>query len=165
MIANTIILEGGFSNRANDRGGPTNWGITIKTLSRWLGREATIDDVKNLKKDTAVEIYQKYYIDEPHINLITDENLRVLLFDTGVNNGPVTAIRLLQHSIGAKPDGVLGAVTLGTIRAFKNPSEVRERFLNARQAYDNNIVAKDPSQLANKHGWDNRIALLRKEYV
>lgn len=165
IISDCIEREGGFSNRADDRGGPTNFGITIKTLSDWLGKPATIDDVKNLTKEVATEIYQEVFINRPKISLIADEKLQVLLFDTGVNNGPTTAIRLLQHCVGAQPDGVLGPVTLGTIKAFKDPSEVRSRFLNSRQAYDNNLIEKDPTQLVNKKGWDNRIETLRKEYV
>ena len=39
--------EGGYVNHKADKGGPTNFGVTIGTYSKWLGREATIAEVKS----------------------------------------------------------------------------------------------------------------------
>ncbi len=130
-----------------------------------MGEEADIDDVKNLTKQIAAAIYQELYIDKPKINLIKDEKLKVLLFDCGVNSGTATAIKLLQQCVGTKPDGVLGAITLGAIQSFANSQDVRERFLNARLAYINNIIARHPEQIVFESGWKKRIKELRKEYV
>ena len=63
LIPNVIVREGGYVNHPNDRGGPTNWGITQNTLTRWSGSNATIDDVKNLSKDVAAKIYKAFYFD------------------------------------------------------------------------------------------------------
>lgn len=164
IIDEVIEREGGFVNNLLDKGGATKYGITLKTLSGWMHEEATIDDVRNLTKAIAATIYQELYIDKPKINLIQDDKLKALLFDCGVNSGTETAIKLLQQCIGAKPDGILGAVTLGIIKAF-NPQELRERFLNTRLAYLNNIIARHPEQIAFESGWKYRIESLRKEYV
>lgn len=53
--------EGGFADDPNDPGGATNMGVTIATLSRWFGRPATVEDVKNMTHDTAVAIYIAWY--------------------------------------------------------------------------------------------------------
>ena len=41
-----LQFEGGFVNNPKDPGGPTNLGVTQATLSGFLGRQATIDEVK-----------------------------------------------------------------------------------------------------------------------
>ena len=43
-----LQFEGGFVNNPKDPGGPTNLGVTQATLSGFLGRQATIDEVKAL---------------------------------------------------------------------------------------------------------------------
>jgi lysozyme family protein len=53
--------EGGFVNDPHDPGGATNMGITIATLSRWLGRRASVADVKALDPRMAEAIYQYDY--------------------------------------------------------------------------------------------------------
>lgn len=164
IVYDVIKREGGFVNLCLDKGGATKYGITIKTLSTWRGEELTPENVKNLAMEEAADIYQELYINRPKINLIKDEGLRALVFDTGVHSGTAAAIKLLQQAIGTKPDGILGSVTLGVIKAFP-PPEVRERFLNARLAYLNNIIARNPSQIVFEKGWHNRIDELRKEYA
>ena len=59
-----IILkhEGGFVNHPEDPGGATNLGITKRTLEEFLGKEVSIDNVKNLDKKTAGKIYKQRYI-------------------------------------------------------------------------------------------------------
>lgn len=164
IIKDVIQREGGFVNDPDDAGGATKYGITIKTLSDWMCEPATVDDVKNLTEQVAEAIYQELYIDKPKINLIQNDGLRACIFDTGVNLGTGTAIKLLQQAVGTKPDGILGAVTLGVLKAF-NPKELIDRYLNARQAYYNNIVARNPSQEKFAAGWKNRIDELRARYI
>lgn len=164
IVYNVIKREGGFVNSANDHGGATKYGITAGTLSNWRHLPVMVEDVERLTESEAADIYQELYINRPRLNLIKDDGLRAVVFDTGVNNGTATAIRILQQSVGAKPDGVLGAVTLGAIAAFP-PKDMIARFLNGRQAYDNNIVARNPSQEVFAAGWKNRIDELRTRYA
>ena len=55
MIDDILRREGGYVNHPADRGGPTNYGITQKTLSRYIGRAALTSEVKNLSEDVARE--------------------------------------------------------------------------------------------------------------
>jgi len=58
-IDEIIHTEGGFVHHKADKGGPTNLGITQRTLSYYLGRKASIEDVKNITKETARENLRK----------------------------------------------------------------------------------------------------------
>ena len=49
LIDDILRREGGYVNHPADKGGPTNFGITQDTLSRYIGRQALISDVKNLQ--------------------------------------------------------------------------------------------------------------------
>ena len=45
-ISEVLLTEGGYVDHPDDRGGPTNYGITQKTLSDFLGHEATKEEVQ-----------------------------------------------------------------------------------------------------------------------
>ncbi len=51
--------EGGWSDDPNDPGGATKLGVTIGTLSLWLGRPATKTEVKALTVATVAPIYRR----------------------------------------------------------------------------------------------------------
>jgi lysozyme family protein len=53
--------EGGYVDHPRDPGGATNMGITIGTLSDWLGRPATKAEVRALSRETAQKIYERNY--------------------------------------------------------------------------------------------------------
>ena len=46
IIKVVLHAEGGFVNDPDDKGGATNHGVTQQSYSKFLGREATIDDVR-----------------------------------------------------------------------------------------------------------------------
>lgn len=118
IIDRTIQREGGFVNHPSDPGGATNMGITRGTLSRFLGREASVDDVRELSHDGAREIYQKFYMTLPRFDEIEHEWLREICFDAGVLFGPGRAARWLQQAADVGVDGVIGPVTLGKVNAM-----------------------------------------------
>lgn len=104
------------TNDPRDKGGWTKYGVTRKALGAFLGREATPDDVKNLTLETASKIYRQDYW-----NAVKADSLPVgvdyLLFDCAVNQGPVTAIKILQRTLGVEVDGRLGPVSFSRIKA------------------------------------------------
>jgi Glycosyl hydrolase 108 len=60
-LAVVLAEEGGYTNDPDDRGGPTNFGITIDDLREWRGTDVTAEDVKNMTKAEAQEIYRSKY--------------------------------------------------------------------------------------------------------
>jgi hypothetical protein len=65
-----IAYEGGFVNHPKDPGGPTNLGITQATLGRYLGREATLDEVRALTREAAKPIYKRFFWDVLNCRLV-----------------------------------------------------------------------------------------------
>lgn len=105
---------GKYTDDKNDPGGATNHGITRATLELWWGRKVTKDEVKALSWEESCKIYRAFYWDIMRCDELPAV-LRLAVFDCAVNQGVGRSTRLLQKSVGAKPDGVLGPNTMGRI--------------------------------------------------
>lgn len=167
LIAELIEREGGYVNDPDDSGGPTKYGITIKTLADWRGAPVTAADVKALTRAEAAKIYRKrYYIDPGICDL--PEPLKAPVFDMGVNAGPATAIRLLQevlvrHGSRIRADGIIGPKTLDSIavEVEATPEQLVDAYADARIAYYRDLVARRPKNKKFLKGWINRANSLR----
>jgi len=158
-----LIAEGydRFTNHPQDRGGPTKWGVTQARYAEFLGRAASIDDVRAMPKEHAVEIYKIYYWDAMNLDLIKSEILAMILFDQGVNRGPVTAMRSLQATLNrdfgktVSEDGKLGPITVEAIESV-DELDLKFKYLQAAQLAYASIVANNPTQSVFIRGWMNR---------
>lgn len=151
--------EGGFVNHPADRGGATNMGITIKTLSDWRGAPQTVENVRQLTLDEAIEIYQKKYWDRARIGQLPPF-LRYAVYDFAINAGPRRAVLTLQDLCGARRDGVAGPKTREALEekiASDGPQKVLEEYLERRLAFFQKIIDRNPSQSVFKEGWFNRV--------
>lgn len=122
-----IIREGGYVNDPDDPGGATNFGVTIHTMRR-LGLDldgdgdVDVQDVKQLTRDQAIDIFVRHYFRQPRIDLLPNP-LHATVFDMYVNAG-ANAVKILQRLLAefGEPvavDGGLGPQTAGaTERAF-----------------------------------------------
>lgn len=163
MLDDILRHEGGLSNHANDRGSWTKFGVTIGALSRWLGRAATVDEIKGLTVETAREIFETTYYRAPRIDSLP-ERIQPVLFDISVNSGPRRAIKMLQRvcqEAGYSPNGIDGVVGPGTRKAAVAADEAMGDWLVAaicqeRQDFYDAIVENDPSQQVFAKGWRNR---------
>ena len=163
IIKGIIHREGGYINHPNDRGGPTKYGITQRTLSRYYGYNASIEDVKNLDKSVAYDIYERDYYRAPGIDKIP-EQLQSIVTDASVLYGPRRAIKFLQNIVNEAAfgpiavDGALGPNTKKTANIAYE--EMGPYFVNAyveeRIMFCERIVANNPSQAVFLKGWTNR---------
>jgi lysozyme family protein len=119
-LAMVLVHEGGYVNHPDDPGGPTNRGITQRTLSAHYGYEATAQDVLNVSAETVATIYRRNYWDAARCNLLPD-GLDYAVFDFAVNSGVSRAVRTLQTVLGVKADGVIGDITIAAIRQNVGP--------------------------------------------
>lgn len=176
MIDEVIAREGGYVNHPNDRGGPTNWGIT-QQVARGYGYAG---DMKALPRATAVAIYKALYWSRPGFDQLAAicPAIGHELFDTGINMGITTAGKFLQRALNALnrqqkdyPDLVVdGACGAKTRAALKNYATVRgatggdvlRKALDALQgARYIEIAEANPTQESFVYGWiANRIGVL-----
>lgn len=167
LLDREIEIEGGFVNNHVDRGGPTKYGITQKTLSIWLGRPATIAEVQLLTKEEAKNIYTQIYVKDPKINTLP-ELLQPQLVDMSINSGPKRAVEMLQTVLSmagydCTTDGFLGPDTL--LQGEKAAQDMGPYLVNAveeyREQFYQELVANDPTQQVFLAGWLRRARAFR----
>jgi len=152
-----IILasEGGFVDDPSDPGGATNLGITLETLSGWLGRPATVAEVRALTPAGVAPIYQADYWNAAHCG-DCPAGVDLMVFDEAVNQGIGRAIRTLQAEVGAPADGAFGPGTLAALRAA-DPSATVNAIAAARDAFYRSL----PTFPRFGEGWLARVARTR----
>lgn len=173
IISDIIAREGGYVNNPADHGGPTKYGITMPALADYLGQHVNSiskDQIRQLTPDRAADIYLKNYWQDPGINHLPFM-LQPILLDTAVNQGPKTAIKLLQKALVAQgyplgtADGIIGSKTI--IAATKAAADLGGSLINSlvnfRISAYNQIVINDPSQKAFAKGWHDRAESFRVE--
>ncbi|MDB5849770.1 MAG: hypothetical protein JWP29_3522 [Rhodoferax sp.] len=148
--------EGGYSNDANDPGGPTKYGITLATLTAWRKASQTEADVKALTLTEAQTIIASEYANPIRFNDLPS-GLDYAVLDFAVNSGPATAAKVLQKLVDATPDGILGVKTLAAI-ATQDVSRLVNGYCDARQAYVESLT----NFSSFGKGWTTRIATVRQ---
>jgi lysozyme family protein len=165
LIDRLLQREGGYVNRPEDAGGPTNYGITQSTLNLWRQASGALwMDVAALTADEARTIYKARYLIAPGYAAIPDAALQEFLFDFAVNSGPGTATRALQTALkgmGANPgpiDGSLGPRTRAALAAVeKRLAELYYRVKCERYELLLRYVGRDHRQAIFAVGWANRL--------
>ena len=76
--------EGGFVNHPRDPGGATNLGVTKAVYEAWVGRDVTIEEMKDLTHEDVAPIYKKNYWDRCRCDDL-DSGLDWAVFDWAVN--------------------------------------------------------------------------------
>lgn len=158
-IIDAILRREGaaYTDHAADRGGPTKYGITQATLAKVRGKPVTPADVQNLTEIEARQIYLDRYVRKPGFDRIADPQLRALMVDAGVNQGPERALAWLQRACGVTADGVFGPTTERAVNELA-PRMLRAKVTAARARAYGRLITDDPLQATFAAGWANRIA-------
>jgi len=162
IITTIIETEGGYNDVPGDDGGPTNFGITLDTLSAWRKAACTAEDVRHLSATEARAIYEQEYVRGPGFDRIASEALRYTLVDYGVNSGQETAIMALQKVLGVTVDGKLGPKT----EAAANLTDGRRlslKVLANRARLLGQLITKKPIKAKFAAGWMDRVATQMEE--
>jgi hypothetical protein len=141
--------EGGYTV---DSGGPTNFGITIKTLEEWEGKTGlTATDVQNLSQSSAKEIYRTAYWNRMQCGALPP-GLDLEVFDFGVNAGPSQAVKTLQKIVGVTQDGSIGPITIAAVRTFKL-DDLIDQYAKDRISFYQSL----PTATTYLKGWESRV--------
>jgi lysozyme family protein len=188
VFGKTAKLEGGYSNRADDRGGETYKGISRKNFPNWEGwniidnckadhefpgvleRYAVLQDL--VKKFYKVNFFDKVWGD---VIYVLSSDIAIELYDTAVLMGPQFATSCLQSALNLlnrsgqlypdmKEDGLLGPDTIKALKTYldKDSVNILLTWMNVMQGTRIvDLTRKDPSQESNIRGWAARIALTK----
>ena len=182
VLAAVLGEEGGLSDTPGDRGGLTNFGVTLRFLvaqgaidpairARFdLNHDGDLDgaDIRLLTPEEAGGLYERcLWIRTGYCNLPAP--IDGMLFDQAVNCGVVGANKLLQRAINSLSrcpitvDGVLGDQTLIALRVclrLNSTARVVRAFRQAAMDHYRAICVADPEQLRFLAGWLNRAEAL-----
>lgn len=177
-ISRVLAREGGWSERAIDKGGPTNLGITLRTFAGWRGFEydklapeqmdSLRSDLRLLSEPEARMIYLQRYVKDTNLDELTNDSLKEALFDWIVNSGPSSPLKALQRELGVVADGKLGpetahaAVLQDGTRLAQRVCWARVRFIANWMRSDKRDADRDgvPDSMENAAGILLRIAEL-----
>ncbi len=170
LINELLKKEGGYVNHPNDKGGETNWGITI-AIAR---KHGYLGSMRSMPKQNAIEIYKRIYWLKPQFDKIESISPKIAqeMFDTGVNMGQKIAISFLQRSLNALNrqekdyadlhiDHKIGPATLAALRQYarRRGSQGKDILLRAMEALQGEryirIAEKRPKNESFLYGWLN----------
>lgn len=179
----TLKVEGGYANHPADKGGETYKGIARNFWPLWTGW-ALIDQYKESAtfpkniKDADMDIHvQRFYKDnfwdKLSLTSINDQDIAEEVFDTAVNMGTATAVRMLQRACNLlnnngklykeiDVDGKIGPNTIGVVNSHPYPSTLYNLLNVLQGARYVEIVEKSPSQEVFMRGWLNTRVITRK---
>lgn len=152
--------EGGFVNDPLDKGGETNKGITIGTFRRFYGKDATVEQLKNITDEQWLHIFKCGYWNKWKADEIKNQSVANIVVDWAWCSGTVTAIRQVQKILDVEVDGVVGDNTLTAINTVDQHS-LFDKIHSKRIEFVEDIVKRDAAQLRFLKGWINRINALQ----
>lgn len=150
-LAAVLKHEGGWADHPADPGGATMKGVTLKTYSDWLGRQASKDELRNIPDEHLKTIYKTRYWDAVRGDELPP-GVDYVVFDMAVNSGPGRAARMLQAAVGATPDGSIGPKTLASVQA-QDPGALIATFQRNRQHF----LEALPTFATFGKGWTHRV--------
>ena len=176
LLEDVLRKEGGFTNDPKDRAHRlrrpeskwhsecTNMGITQYTLSEYYGRQATVDEVRNLSPELAKEIYERRLYTGPRIHTLPAP-IQPVVLDTCVHSGGRRAIRFLQEVLNQAGYGPLntdGAIGPRTRTAAETALQTMggwliNAYVEQRRMFLLGLLATDPTQERYRDGWMTRI--------
>lgn len=167
IIDQILKTEGGYVNDPADKGGETNYGITV-AVARANGY---VGPMRDMPVEVARAIYEKRYITQPGFGEVGKISVVVAeeLVDTGVNMGQTTAAKFFQRALNLfnvgsgyeilSVDGNLGPASLAAFKRYMehrgaDGEKVLVRVLNTLQgALYIDICTENFSQKKFIFGW------------
>ena len=125
--------EGGYVNDSRDSGGMTNLGVTKRVYDKWIDRESTEEEMRNLTPEDVAPIYKKNYWDRVKGDLLPS-GLDWACFDWAVNSGSGRPAKAVQRAVGATVDGAIGKNTIALVME-KDPEFIIDYVYTVRKSF------------------------------
>lgn len=136
-VEDTLLAEGVFSSHNDDPGGRTIYGITERDYPAWFKKCYDLHGAGRI--DDAIAAAKEFYFEEFWLRLRCPdiESCAVAreLFDSAVNCGRGTAVRILQRAVNLfnrakgrpeiKEDGKIGAITIAATMGWARQYELQ----------------------------------------
>jgi lysozyme family protein len=158
-LAKLLVHEGGYVNHPSDPGGMTNLGVTARVWEEWVGHPVDEKQMKALTPEIVAPLYKKKYWDACRADDLVS-GLDYCVFDVAVNSGVGRAIKLLQQTVGATPDGGYGSITAALVKeAEKDPEKIISLFSSRRLEFLESLKAFPTFG----KGWSRRVAEVKEK--
>lgn len=169
ILDRILESEGGLTNDKEDRGGITNYGVSLKYArgkpEMDLDGDGDIDaaDIRLVTPAIAKRLFTEDFFIKPRFGTLPDQ-VWAQMFDIAVNAGAKRAVILLQRALttlGARIhiDGLLGEQT--RLAAFNmiqqnGGAAVNNALVEQRLQFYDAIIENNPSQAVFRNGWRTR---------
>lgn len=139
----------------DDSGGRTRFGVAERFHPELTSTTfyTTMPQVQALHK--ALDIYNTQYCNALCIAEIAYQDVANRLFSYGINMGIDPASMVLQDSVGAKADGVIGPFTLQALEKLSSDVVVGRMRMGA-EAHYMEVVKSNPQDAKYLNGWIKR---------
>jgi lysozyme family protein len=115
--------------------------------------------MRALTPEVVAPLYKRKYWDAVRADDLVD-GVDYCVFDVAVNSGPGRAIKFLQSSVGATPDGGFGPRTLAAVKeAEKDPARLIEMYCAKRLEFLQSLKTFETFG----KGWSRRVAEVKEK--
>lgn len=174
IIATSVIQEheGGFNDIKEDRGGATNYGISLRFLKSINLLDGDItddghvtkDDIKAVTLDEALRLYKSYFWDHYNVDQFVTPVLQRKMFSLLINMRGKTAMKCCQRALRClgyqiADDGIFGSKSRDAFEdaVFKfGPSPLLASIKSEAAGIYRLIANSNPDQEKFIKGWLNR---------
>lgn len=157
IASNGEVIDSGYSNNPNDRGGETKFGITAATFGQ---------SVKNITLAEAHDFYLSDFWKGYNCDTVCaiSPPVAAIMFDAAVNQGGDFARRAIQNTVGTTEDGIIGPTTIEALKRDVSTSLVRviHAYGDARLTRYCHIAILDHSQEVWLAGWVLRVLQVKR---
>jgi len=163
--------EGGFVDHANDPGGATNYGVSLRFLRQEgldIDNDGDIDedDIRAITPEKSKAIYKEKFWIPCRCEQIRSTAVATKVFDMAVNMGQKQAYKIVQRAINAlqyEPslivDGLVGVKTIEAVNSFDREDYALLDAIREEQAdFYETLINEKPQLSSFRLGWLRRAA-------
>lgn len=173
IVNKTFTFEGGFQQFPTDTANynslgeliGTNHGISATAYEQYLKRPPTVADVQAITTDIAKDVYKKLFWDKVQGDLINNDSIAHLVFDSNIGSGG-TGLKQVRQALNAvagkqvvqettKP---LTIAEINVINALPQ-QQFFDKLKDLRLAFFKALATNNPAKYGMfLKGWNNRLA-------